>query len=363
VVVTGATVVTSAGTGCEAAWAALERGSVASDPDAPRIATVDYEHWVPRKNRKFVIPVTGLAIGAGALALEQSRLDIAGFAPGEVGVFAASAPRHSLGDLAARIARARRLEGRLPLVRSRPWEAYQALCDPMNLLRGMASAPADHLALQYGFRGPTATFTSGGAGAMSALTEAARMIRTGRQRAMVVVASDSHTSELRRLASARTTQGAHGEGTPGTVPADGGAAVVLESETSARHRSAPLVARLDRAAVRMGRPGDLNSALRDCLDAVLHPPRSGRALVLTCANGTSERDRAEREVLDAYLGDGARRYAPAMVLGESGIASALIAVALAVDRLSARREEWALVDGVGDSGGAGAMVLEQAACA
>jgi 3-oxoacyl-[acyl-carrier-protein] synthase II len=122
---------------------------------------------------------------------------------------------------------------------------------PMTVVMGMANAPGSNVALRWKLKGPFANYSTACSSSAMALGEAMRFILSGRADAMVAGGSEALLTPavlaawnaVRTLAPVDADDPAASckpfdRRRGGLVLAEGGAAFVLESETSARARAA-----------------------------------------------------------------------------------------------------------------------------
>lgn len=106
--------------------------------------------------------------------------------------------------------------------------------DPSPFPEGLANAPASHVALLHGFRGPNITVGSAGFAGESALIQAASLLRHGQADLAIVLAGDTLTRAIYEwydVAGLLSTACYNTEplsGGGGFVPSEGVAALVLE---------------------------------------------------------------------------------------------------------------------------------------
>ena len=116
---------------------------------------------------------------------------------------------------------------------------------PLPFTHGYANSPSSLLCIDFGLRGSAATFTGEKLAGMEALLFAADHIAAGSAQIMLVCASDSLTPAAHRHLFATRQLSAAGDWSDGIIPGEGGAALVLESEASARQRGARILAELE----------------------------------------------------------------------------------------------------------------------
>jgi len=192
---------------------------------------------------------------------------------------------------------------------------------PLTVVMGMSNAAGSNVAVRHGLRGPFANFATACSSSAMALGEAMHVIRSGRADAMVAGGSEALLvpgtlaawQALRTLAGADPADPAASckpfdKRRAGLVLGEGAAAFVLEEESRARARGAPILAFLTGYgnscdAVHMSRPdrdGQVR-AMRSALeDAALAPDAIG--YINAHGTATSVGDVVESEAINAAFG-------------------------------------------------------------
>ncbi|MEI6233418.1 MAG: beta-ketoacyl synthase N-terminal-like domain-containing protein [Planctomycetota bacterium] len=116
---------------------------------------------------------------------------------------------------------------------------------PLPFTHGYANSPSSLLCIDFGLRGSAATFTGEKLAGLEALLFAFDHIASGSAHIMLVCASDSLTPAAHNHLFATEQLSAKGDWTDGLIPGEGGVALVLESEASARQRGAKILAEIE----------------------------------------------------------------------------------------------------------------------
>ncbi|MFH1377374.1 MAG: beta-ketoacyl synthase N-terminal-like domain-containing protein [Planctomycetota bacterium] len=121
---------------------------------------------------------------------------------------------------------------------------------PLPFTHSYPNSPSALASIQFGLKGHSVTMAGGNNAGINALATAVSAIKAGRAERVLVVASDAlsepvwkHLYASRRIAS-RPPAGALAVDADGCVPSEGGAAFVIETESSAKARGARIIARL-----------------------------------------------------------------------------------------------------------------------
>jgi 3-oxoacyl-[acyl-carrier-protein] synthase II len=212
---------------------------------------------------------------------------------------------------------------------------------PSEFPNTVANAPASHVAIELGLKGPNLALSHSEAVIGMAVLCGRQMLADRRCRALLVGAVDEWNPYFElgfaRLGTLRRAP----RGGGGTVLAEGAAFLALECEESARARGAHTLARLLGLAVRSV-PGEphrwlpdaptLEAAIREALDrSGLRPTDVGS--VMLAANGIESMERAEAEAL-AEVFAGCRLAASGVKggIGERAVAGALSLVVAVLAR-------------------------------
>ncbi|MEV6797618.1 beta-ketoacyl-[acyl-carrier-protein] synthase family protein [Micromonospora rifamycinica] len=213
--------------------------------------------------------------------------------------------------------------------------------NPLIFPNTVVNAAAGHVAMQYRYRGYTATIANGGTSAVLALQLASRVIARGAAERIVVVIADEFPELAVRTQASLPGYTVDGQvrpgGRTGMVLSEGAAAIVLESEAAAAARGARPLARI-RGFGASGEPAGIGRigtgghawarAMRVALDeAEVAPEQVGT--VVSAASGFGLVDRAESRALRLAGLAGRPTVTPKAVFGESyGSAAALGLVAV-----------------------------------
>lgn len=312
IVVTGIGVVSPHGDDPDTMFSALLRGEsavVEVFPDLPKpaaAATVafDESRWFTRLQLAGVDRVSQLAVAAADLALQDAGAG-ACFDPERTGVYAGCGMGGGAAIEAAYLAGAR--NGRVP---------------PLTIPAFMPNAPAAHVAMRIGVRGPVLTYSVACASSAIAIAEAAKAIHNGEvemaiaggSEALVVPGVISAWQAMQTLACFSPGEAAaccrpFTVDRSGFVIGEGAAFFVLESAERAASRGARSYAELagwglSCDATHLTKPDSAGQqrALRAALDkAGLQPKDVGYCN----AHGTATRigDVVEAEALNAVWGD------------------------------------------------------------
>jgi len=197
---------------------------------------------------------------------------------------------------------------------------------PLTVVMGMSNAAGSNVAVRHGLRGPFANFATACSSSAMALGEAMRTIQAGRADAMVAGGSEALLTPgtlaawqaLRTLAPADAGNPAASckpfdKRRGGLVLGEGAAAVVLEEESHARARGAPIMAFLPGYgnscdAVHMSRP-DRDGQVRAMREALHEAHRKPDEIGYVNAHGTATAvgDVVEAEAINLVFGEAASR--------------------------------------------------------
>ncbi|MGP4089800.1 ketosynthase chain-length factor [Streptomyces sp. KR55] len=279
---------------------------------------------------------THFAMAAADLALDDARLGQAdtGDSPFSVGVVtAAGSGGGEFGQ--------RELQ--------RLWGKGSRFVGPYQSIAWFYAASTGQISIRRGFKGPCSVVAADEAGGLDAIAHAARAVRRGTD---VIVAGATEAplapysvvcqlgyEELSTVEDPERAYRPFTEGACGFVPAEGGAMLVVEEETSARERGARVRATLaGHAATFTGasrweqsREG-LAEAIRAALDEAGCAPEE-IDVVFADALGVPEADRAEALAIVDALGSHGRRVpvtAPKTGIGRGYCAAPVLDTAAAV---------------------------------
>jgi len=197
---------------------------------------------------------------------------------------------------------------------------------PLTVVMAMSNAAGSNVAVRHGLRGPFANFATACSSSAMALGEAMRTIQAGRAEAMVAGGSEALLTPamllawqaLRTLAPADASEPAASckpfdKRRGGLVLGEGAAAFVLEDESRARARRAPILALLTGYgnscdALHMSRP-DRDGQVRAMREALAESAVSPGDIGYINAHGTATAvgDVVEAEAINAVFGELAAR--------------------------------------------------------
>jgi len=252
--------------------------------------------------------VAQFALGAAAQAIAESKLDTASAAE-RIGVYWGT----GLGGSHTLEAAYKQVYGK------GEWRTR-----PLTVVMAMSNAGASNVALRHGLRGPFANYSTACSSSAMALGEAMRAIAAGRADAIVAGGAEALLTPgtlvawqgLRTLAPADAADPAASckpfdRRRAGLVLGEGAAAFVLEEESRARARGAPIHALLTGYgntcdAVHMSRP-DRDGQTRAMREALAEARLEPRAIGYVNAHGTATAvgDVVEAEAINEVFGDAA----------------------------------------------------------
>jgi 3-oxoacyl-[acyl-carrier-protein] synthase II len=197
---------------------------------------------------------------------------------------------------------------------------------PLTVVMAMSNAAGSNVAVRHGLRGPFANFATACSSSAMALGEAMRTIQAGRADAMIAGGSEALLTPgtlvawqaLRTLAPADAADPAASckpfdKRRGGLVLGEGAAAFVLEDESLARARGAPVLALLTGYgnscdAMHMSRP-DRDGQVRAMREALAESALAPEAIGYINAHGTATvvGDVVEAEAINAVFGEAAAR--------------------------------------------------------
>jgi 3-oxoacyl-[acyl-carrier-protein] synthase II len=252
--------------------------------------------------------VSQFALGAASQALAASRLDLPAAERTRIGVSWGT----GMGGAGSVDASYQQVYGK------DEWRLR-----PLTVVMAMSNAAGSNVALRYGLRGPFANFSTACSSSAMALGEAMRTIQAGRADAMVAGGAEALLTPgtlaawqaLRTLAPADAADPAASckpfdKRRAGLVLGEGAAAFVLEEESHARKRGAPIHGWLTGYgnscdAAHMSRP-DRDGQIRAMHEALNESGVAARDIGYINAHGTatSVGDVVEAEAINAVF-DGA----------------------------------------------------------
>jgi 3-oxoacyl-[acyl-carrier-protein] synthase II len=317
VAVTGVGVVSPLGKSLAEFHAALTEGrsgvrrlpeSLAKDSGVQVGARVD---WTPapmfsEAEAVNIDRVSQFALAAAAQALAASRLDPSAADRDRIGVYWGT----GMGG-------AHTLESAYKHV----YGAGEWRVRPLTVVMGMNNAAGSNVAVRHGLRGPFANFSTACSSSAMALGEAMRTIMAGRADAIVAGGSEALLTPgtlaawqaLRTLAPADAANPAASckpfdKRRAGLVLGEGAAAFVLEEESQARARGAPIHALLTGYgnscdAAHMSRP-DRDGQVRAMREALIEADLEPNAIGYINAHGTATAvgDVVEAEAINVVFG-------------------------------------------------------------
>jgi 3-oxoacyl-[acyl-carrier-protein] synthase II len=250
--------------------------------------------------------VSQFALAAAAQALAASRLDLSTADRDRIGVYWGT----GMGGAHA-------LEGAYKNV----YGAGEWRLRPLTVVMAMNNAAGSNVAVRHGLRGPFANFSTACSSSAMALGEAMRSIMAGRADAIVAGGSEALLTPgtlaawqaLRTLAPADAADPAASckpfdKRRAGLVLGEGAAAFVLEEESQARARGAPIHALLTGYgnscdAAHMSRP-DRDGQVRAMREALIEAGLEPDAIGYINAHGTATAvgDVVEAEAINVVFG-------------------------------------------------------------
>jgi len=262
--------------------------------------------WLKEAEAANLDRVAQFALAAAAQALAESRLDAAAGSE-RIGVYWGT----GLGG-------AHTLEAAYKQVYGKgEWRTR-----PLTVVMAMSNAAASNVALRHGLRGPFANYSTACSSSAMALGEAMRAIAAGRADAIVAGGAEALLTPgtlvawqgLRTLAPADAADAAASckpfdRRRAGLVLGEGAAAFVLEDESRARARGAPIHALLTGYgntcdAAHMSRP-DRDGQVRAMREALAEAALEPAAIGYLNAHGTatSVGDVVEAEAINQVFGE------------------------------------------------------------
>ena len=206
-----------------------------------------------KKSAKLISRAVGFAVGAGAMAVEDSGLDTSKLDPSRFGVcMGTGITPVDVAELAKPISRGLGPDGVFDYGRFSMAQAESIF--PLWLLRHLPNMAASHLSILHQAMGPNNTIVTACAAGTQAVGEAFRLISRGDADVMLAGGCDSRLDPLLMVAynamkaisnstrpAAEVSRPFDGE-RDGFVLGEGAAVLVLESLTRARRRKATIYA-------------------------------------------------------------------------------------------------------------------------
>jgi 3-oxoacyl-[acyl-carrier-protein] synthase II len=292
----------------------------------------DGTSWVePRKLTKLMSRPALFAVAAAAMARREARLVTSDVDPERVGVvMGAGGMGTTDNDLLAVQARAVLESG--GSVRNGDWDVpafarvFSARTNPLATLRGLPNLAAAHVAIQQNARGPNSTITTACTAGTQAIGEGLRLIQRGEADVVFAGGTDAMINPVGVLGFSllgtlsRRNDRPESASRPfdldrdGFVIGEGAGVVVLERESLARARGAPILGELagygvtcDAYRITDERPDAAGAAraIRLCLqDAGSEPADVG--YVNAHGTGTRMNDLTETRAIKQGLGAAAQ---------------------------------------------------------
>jgi 3-oxoacyl-[acyl-carrier-protein] synthase II len=368
VVVTGLGAVAPNGVGKEAFWSACTAGRTGIGPIrsfdasshpvqiAGEVHDFDVVPFLPpeqRKSLKIMGRAMRFAVGAAALAVRDSGLDLETEVPERVGVFMGTGiVPMDLGELAPLLARACTPEGRMEATRL--GQQGSSALFPLWILKYLPNMVATHISMALKVQGPNSTITTACVAGTQAVGEAFRLIAHDDADVVLAGGADSRIDPLLMLAYlalgalSRADRPAAEVSRPfdrlrdGFVLGEGAGVLVLEELEHARKRGATIYAEVlgfgsSFDAYSVTKPDPEARGAARAIEAALHEARTDPHDVdYINAHGTSTRlnDLMETMAVKRVFGEGARALPlssiKSMVGHLIGAAGAVEAVALAL---------------------------------
>ncbi|HLG76098.1 MAG TPA: beta-ketoacyl synthase N-terminal-like domain-containing protein [Ktedonobacteraceae bacterium] len=342
IVITGMGAVSPFGLGVEAFWSALKQGErpiAALEQDAQPVPGLKVRGWQPadllgKRGLQYLHPSAQFLLGASQLALQQADLADGKTNPDELGV--------TIGC---------NLVG-LQAISDYDYTAIvegPRYVSPMEAPNTLANAPASHLAIRLKARALNTTIASGQCAGLDALGYAAKAVREGRARQVIVGGVEELSPAVLWIyRNSKIVSGKHMEnvGRPfdlestGWLPSEGAAVAVLERKEDTLTRGARPLAELVGWSSAFApsqtfeqRSRVLERAARQALDTAGLVPEDVD-VVIAGASGLREQDQAEALALHNLLMNNPRASVTAIkgTLGEtygaSGLFQALAAICM-----------------------------------
>ena len=357
IVVTGLGIVSPIGIGREAFWAALSAGRSGvrrlpfSDPSLPGpfggvVADFDPKQYVrPRKSLKVMNRDIQLGFAVADMACVDAGLRQTPPDPERLGVMLGADMMPCDLDELVGVYRSCMVDGHFDFGRWGP--AFVGDLFPLWMLKYLPNMPACHIGIAQDARGPNNTVTLGEVSTLSAISEAARVLRRGQADAIIAGGVSSRIHPM-LWARSQVMGQSHRGGDPaaasrpfdalrdGTVSGEGAGALILETRQHAQARGARVLARLlgYASAFEPRRAGQARqgTAIRRAILAALQAAGIEPAEVgFVAAHGRStvDDDRLEAQAIRAVLGD-VPVTAPKSYFGHLGAAAGALETVLCV---------------------------------
>ncbi|MDA3920472.1 MAG: beta-ketoacyl-[acyl-carrier-protein] synthase family protein [Salinisphaera sp.] len=320
VVITGMGAVSALGLGAAPLWRAMVEGRsgirplVSPDPEAvlrmqvgAQLPAFDPAQHFDDARLSLLDPISQFALVAAREAIAQSGID---FSTGDLGDRTATVIGTGVGGEASRDHQSRRL-----------YRDNAKRIHPLSILRLMPNAPASHITIEHGLRGPAFGVTSACASSNHAITQAVAMLRTGLADAALAGGTDASFSlsgirgwEAMRVVAPDTCR-PFCKQRRGLVLGEGAGMLVLETLAHAQARGAVILAELagtgmSADAVNIVAPSADGAAraIRAALqDAQLRPEQIG--YINAHGTATIAADASETRAIHMAFGEHAKRLA------------------------------------------------------
>lgn len=358
IVVTGMGVVSPIGIGKEPFWSTLVDGRsgvrqlpLFDDPTLPvpfggEVADFDPKQYVrPRKSLKIMSRDIQLGFAAADMAIADARLRESPLDPERLGVMLGADMMPCDLDELVGTYRACIVDGQFDFHR---WgHAFPGELFPLWMLKYLPNMPACHIGIAQDARGPNNTVTMGDVSALSAISEAARVLERGQADVLIAggVGAKTHPAlwvrhqsfgQSQRFDDPAAASRPFDAARDGIVYGEGAGALILETQSHAQARGAKPRARLlGYAAVfgprRKGQPHGSESIRRAILGALRAAKLQPSDVAFVAAHGIStvEGDRLEAQAIRDTLGD-VPVTAPKSYFGFPGGASGALEAAVCV---------------------------------
>ncbi len=364
-VITGLGIVSPLGIGREAFWKALLSGKSGIAPlrtydlgtypvriggEVRDLDTRDY--ITPRKALKVMSREIQLAYVAAQLAVRDAALDMSKIDSERCGVVFGSQMLYGLPSDLVPVYKSVKERGEFSIG---SWgERFPQEMFPLWMLAYLPNMPACHIAIGQQSFGPNNTIVQGNASSMLALLEADSLIQRGWTDVVFVGGTGNRLNPTRQLYTtteylSRSTDApsacrpfdAHRDG---SVLAEASAVLVLERESHAIARGAPILARLLGGSRTFGAPGEIflgpdSAAIQRSIQTALkNASIASKDLRFVVAHGSGirETDRREAAAIHAAIPK-VPVTAPKSFYGDAGAGSGILDIAVAALAVGHRR--------------------------
>jgi 3-oxoacyl-[acyl-carrier-protein] synthase II len=345
VVVTGISMLTSAGTDPAAALAAFEAGKpVVAQEDGVWLGRADFDpgEFLTPKERRRVDRLGVFSVIAARRALADAGIEIGDDNRARVGVIIGTGvgPMESMEAFSQPV-----------------FEEGPAAANPAVFPNTVYNAAGGQVAMQTGAVGVASTVTAGHAAGAQSMCYAFDLAGADQADAVVALATDTLTDTV---VDAYRDLGVLSGAAPGSADAhgfalsEGSVALVLERLSKARARGARIYGELVGYGITSDALGvgkidlegrGIETAMRLALErAGLSPGDVGT--VWSCASGLDAPDEAERAAIERVFGDGVEVRAPKLVFGEPMGVGPSLGAALALQSWQSGDAKPVLVNGL-----------------